>query len=51
VDPRRGRLQVRKVSFCDYREDLAILGPIGGATPRSRREACATSPAGLPESG
>jgi hypothetical protein len=36
VDPHRGRLQVRKASFRDYREDSVILGPTGGAAPRSR---------------
>jgi hypothetical protein len=38
VEPHRGRLQVRKVSFRDYREDPAILGPTGGVAPRSRGE-------------
>jgi hypothetical protein len=51
VDPHRGRLQVRKVSFCDYREDPAILGPTGSAAPRYRGKTCTTSSAGLPESG
>jgi hypothetical protein len=27
-----------KVSFCDYREDLAILGPTGGAALRFREK-------------
>jgi hypothetical protein len=36
--PHRGRLQIRKVSFRDYREDPAIFGPTGGAAPRSREK-------------
>jgi hypothetical protein len=51
VDPHRGRLQIRKAFFRDYRGDPAILGPTGGTAPRSRGETCSTSPAGLPESG
>jgi hypothetical protein len=38
MDPHWGRLQVRKVSFRDYREDPAILRPTGGAAPRSREK-------------
>jgi hypothetical protein len=30
VDPHRGRLQIRKVIFCDYRGDPAILGSASG---------------------
>jgi hypothetical protein len=48
--PSSGRLQIRKGSFRDYREDPAIHGPTGGAEPRSRQESCATSQEGLPES-
>jgi hypothetical protein len=33
MDPHRGRLQIRKASFRDYREDPAILGPTSGAAP------------------
>jgi hypothetical protein len=51
VDPHWGQLQIRKVSFRDYRKDPAILRPTGGAAPWSRGETCATSPAGLPEFG
>jgi hypothetical protein len=28
----------RKAAFRDYREDPAILGPFGGAAPRSREK-------------
>jgi hypothetical protein len=48
--PSWGRLQIRKVIFHDYKQEPTILGPTGGAALRSRGEACATSPPGLPES-
>jgi hypothetical protein len=49
--PSRGRLQVRKVIFRDYRVNLVICGPTGGAVLRPRGETCATSLAGLSGSG
>jgi hypothetical protein len=51
MDPHQGWLQISKVIFRDYWTDPAIYEPVGGAAPRPRGEACATSLAGLPGSG
>jgi hypothetical protein len=48
VDPHRGRLHIRKVTFRDYMADPTIRGPTGGAARGPRGEARATSPVDLP---
>jgi hypothetical protein len=51
MDPRWGRLKIRKVVFCDYWEILAICGPTSAAEPRPNEESCTISLADPPESG